>query len=130
MSSMLGSGSRLVPSLLAVTVGLGAAGTVGAASYLLLGSGSVGPPQSPRAAALRYAHMLHVSDDSELGVVVCNGTDPQSGLLEGAVWRLDPGQTEPHATAFAFTTIDGLRHLRVQTTHAGKAWCVSQVLPG
>ncbi|BEP15241.1 hypothetical protein acdb102_35520 [Acidothermaceae bacterium B102] len=127
---MLGSGSRVVPSLLAVTVGLGTAGIVGAASYLLLGAGTVGPPQSPRAAALRYAHMLHVSDDRELGLVVCRGTDPQAGELDGAVWRLDPGQTQPHVTTFAFTTTDGQRHLRVDTSHVGKAWCVSGVQPG
>ena len=126
----MGSGSRVVPSLLAVTVGLGAAGMVGAASYLLLGSGAVGPPQSPRAAALRYAHLLHVSDTRGLGVVVCQGTDAKAPSFEGAVWRLDPGQTVPHATTFAFTTTDGQRHLRVATSQVGKAWCISRVDPG
>ena len=130
MSSILGSGSRMVPSLLAAASGLTAAAIVGATSYLLFGAGSVGPPQSARAAALRYAHMLHVSDAQELGLVVCEGTDPQTATLDGVAWRLEPGQLDAHATSFRFDTTDGVRHLQVATRKAAKGWCVTAVQPG
>jgi hypothetical protein len=134
MSTMLGSDSRLVPSLLAVASGLTAAAVVGATSYLLFGAGSIGgPPQSPRAAALRYAHLLHASDIRNLDIVVCDGirSQPvsQAWPLVGVAWRLEPGQLDAQATSFRFDTTDGVRHLQVQTRQARTGWCVSAVAP-
>ncbi len=127
MSTMLGSGSRLVPSLLAAASGLTAAAVVGAASYAMFGAGSVGAPQSARAATLRYAHLLHVSDTKSLSQVVCAGTDPQLAALAGVTWRLDPGQLDTHATAFTLASADGARHLRVQAAKVRTGWCISAV---
>src|SRR3954452_15113957 len=98
MSSTFDSDSRLVPWLLAVASGLTAAAVVGATSYLLFGTGSIGgAPQSPRAAVLRFAHLLRESEVRNFDIVVCPGTDRTGERMYpflGIAWRLDPGQLD------------------------------------
>jgi hypothetical protein len=137
MSSMLGSGSRMVPSLLAAACGLSAAAVVGAVSYVAFGTGTVGPPQSPRAAALRYAHLLHEGDVKDLDILACQGTRAKSvsqawpsaniANIANIAWRLEPRQLNAKATSFRFGTTDGARHLQMVTAQSRTGWCVSSV---
>jgi hypothetical protein len=111
----------------ALTAGLVLAASAGGLSYFVFGSGTVGPPHTARAAALRYAHLLRGSEARDMGLVVCAGVDSQVDTLGGLDWRLNSRLDDSTVTSFSFVTSDRQRQMRVDTGKVGNRWCVSAV---